>query len=213
MRISRPLGRLLLAGLLACLASAQVIEFESGGLRYQTLTKNGVTIMFAPLSGQIREFGMVQVAIANGSSQPCTVRPEDFFFQFDGEQVTQAAAALDVINRFVHDASGDDVVKLVTMYEMGLYGLGRVRSTNGYERRRQAALAVVSSRRLKAAAAASAIALVETELSPGQSTDGAVFFPVTGRQSGPMTLKVSAAGSVFEFEPTRLADGRAAGSQ
>ena len=31
----------------ACYASGQVVEFESGGLKYQTLTRDGVTITFA----------------------------------------------------------------------------------------------------------------------------------------------------------------------
>jgi hypothetical protein len=38
------------------------------------------------------------------------------------------------------------------------------------------ALAEFTSTRIKAAAAASAIALVQTKLAPGQSTDGAVFY-------------------------------------
>ncbi|MCP5115221.1 MAG: hypothetical protein GY953_30685, partial [bacterium] len=86
-------------------------------------------------------------------------------------------------------------------YELGLYGMKRSATTNGYEQRRQSALAVVSSKRLKAAAAASAIAMVETELEPGESTDGAVFYPVIDRPQGESTLRVTAAGQEFEFEP------------
>ena len=33
-------------------ANAQLIEFESGGLKYQALTKDGLTIMVAPLPTQ-----------------------------------------------------------------------------------------------------------------------------------------------------------------
>jgi hypothetical protein len=45
-----------------------------------------------------------------------------------------------------------------------------MRSTNGYESRRQQYLAEVASTKIKAAAAASAIALVQTKLAAGQST-------------------------------------------
>ena len=43
---------------------AQVIEFESGGLKYQTLTKNGLTIMVAALPSHVREYSILQVAIS-----------------------------------------------------------------------------------------------------------------------------------------------------
>ena len=51
-----------------------------------------------------------------------------------------------------------------------------------------------------AAAAASAIALVETRLAPGQSTDGAIFFPNDGKPLGPGRLQVRVAGEMFEFD-------------
>jgi hypothetical protein len=208
MRLLRLLCRFALPALVACAGTAQVIEFQSGGLSYQTLTKGGVTIMFAHMPVQVRDYAIIQVAVSNGSSSPCTVRPEDFRFEINNGAVILGADALSVVNELTRHASGDDVIKLVTTYEMGLYGMGRIRSTNGYEKRRQAALAVVSSRRLKAAAAASAIAFVESELSPGESTDGAVFYPVRGKHAEETTLKVTAAGDVFEFEPSMPSWGR-----
>ena len=56
-------------------------------------------------------------------------------------------------------------------------------------------------------AAASAIAFVKTKLNPGESTDGAVFFPNSGKALGPGKLRVHAAGENFEFksEPELLA--------
>ena len=60
----------------------------------------------------------------------------------------------------------------------------RLRPTNGYEARRQQYLAEVASTKIKAAAAASAIALVQTKLAAGQSTDGAVFFATDGKPLG-----------------------------
>ena len=197
-------GTCAIAALLLCVSGfAQVIEFESGGLKYQTLTKGGITIMFAHLPSQVREYSIIQVAVSNGSTEPWVVRPEEFRFELTNGAVIQAVPALQVINQLIRHANGDDVIKLVTTYEMGLYGMTRIHSTNGYEKRRQSALAVVSSQRLKAAEAASAIALVETRLAPGETTDGAVFYPTFGRTIGESRMKVySSSGLLFEFEPS-----------
>jgi hypothetical protein len=176
---------------------AQIIEFESGGLHYQTLTKNGVTIMVAPLPSHIREWGILQVAVSNGSPISWSIRPEDFDYTMDGNTM-KATPARTVVDSLISKASRGDVIKLITAYESGLYGLQRFKSTNGYEQRR---LAEVASAKFKAAAAASAIALVATKLAPGQSTDGAVFYPTAGKPLGPGRLRVNAAGEIFEFQP------------
>src|ERR1043165_4540934 len=60
--------------------SAQVIEFESNGLKYQTLTRSGVTLMFAVMPQHLHEYAIIQVAVSNGSSAPYVIRPEDFTF-------------------------------------------------------------------------------------------------------------------------------------
>ncbi|MGD0618078.1 MAG: hypothetical protein ABSB67_10510 [Bryobacteraceae bacterium] len=57
----------------------------------------------------------------------------------------------------------------------------------------------MASAKLKAAAAASAIALVSTRLLPGDSTDGAVFFPSNGKPLGAGKLVIHAAAESFEF--------------
>jgi len=75
----------------------------------------------------------------------------------------------------------------------------RMNSTNGYESRRQSALADGVSSKIKAGAAASAIALVPTKLGSGESTDGAVFMPNGGKPFGPGTLMVHTGGEMFEF--------------
>src|SRR5688572_30652763 len=72
---------------------AQVIEFESGGLLYQTQTKRGVTVMFAQLPATVREYSIVQIAVANGSRSSCMVRPEDVIFhRTDGATIIAAPA-------------------------------------------------------------------------------------------------------------------------
>src|SRR5438270_12467298 len=61
-------------------AHSQVIEFESNGLKYQTLTRSGVTVMFAIMPQHLRDYAILQVAISNGSKAPYVIRPEDFTF-------------------------------------------------------------------------------------------------------------------------------------
>ncbi len=181
--------------------SAQVIEFESNGLRYKTLTKNGLTIMFATLPAHVRNYAIIQVAVENGSPVSWTVKPEDFFYiRPDGQEI-RAGDADTVVNSLVEKAGRGDVIRLVTTYEGVLYGNPQYKSsTNGYEVRRQNALAELGSNKIKAAAAASAIAFVKTKLNPGESTDGAVFFDNAGKLLGPGKLEIRAAGALFEFD-------------
>ena len=175
------MNRLLWAGALALVlwvgrGHAQVIEFESNGLKYLTLTKSGVTIMFATLPQRLRDYAIIQVAVSNGSKAPYIIRPEDFtFVRLDGV-VLRASPARTVVAMLEQRGSASDVIKLITSYENSMYGNQHLKSTKGYEQRRQSVLAM-GSLKLKAAAAASALALVQTKLMPGESTDGAVFFP------------------------------------
>jgi hypothetical protein len=180
-------------------ALSQVIEFESSGLRYRALTRNGVTIMVATLHNQIRNYAILQVAISNGSPVSWSVKPEDFHFQSNEGNVISALPARTVVNDMLERASRSDVTKLITAYEAALYSNAEMHSTNGYEARRQDALAEFGSSKLKAAAAASAICFVTTKLSPGQSTDGAVFYKNGGKPLGSGRLTVNAAGEVFVF--------------
>ena len=184
-------------------APAQVIEFESNGLKYQTLTRSGVTVMLARLPVHVRDYAIVQVAVSNGSAGPYVIRPEDFtFMRSDGDPL-RAAPARDVVAMLFQKGTGTDVIKLVTTYEASVTGNQHMRSTNGYEHRRQAALAM-SGTKVKAAATASALALVQTKLAPGESTDGAVFFPTEGKPLGPGRLVVRTNTDVFDFLPTGL---------
>src|SRR5215472_17329529 len=158
----------------------QVIPFESNGLRYQALTKSGVTVMFALMPLYVHGYAVVQVAVSNGSAGPYSIRPEDFaYVRPDGEQL-RAISPKTVIAMLQQKVSGNDVIKLVTAYEPSVAGNPHVKSNSGYEQRRQAAIAMGGSRS-RAAAAASALAFVQTHLAPGDSTDGAVFFETEGK--------------------------------
>ena len=195
---SRCTLRLLPLTVLAAL-HAQIIEFESGGLKYKTMTRNGVTVMFAPLNTHIRDYAILQVSISNGSPVSWAVRPEDFRFEKADGQVIQASPARTVVNSLMEKAGRGDVIKLISTYEAGLFGNAQMHSTNGYESRRQNAMAEMGSSKLKAAAAASAIALVTTKLMPGQSTDGAIFYSNQGKPLGAGRLIVTTAGETFSF--------------
>jgi hypothetical protein len=179
-------------------AQAQVIEFESNGLKYQTLTRSGVTVMFAVLAHSLHEYAAIQVAVSNGSGGPYVIKPEDFTFVRTDGVVLRASAARTVVNMLSQKGSATDVVRLVTSYEGAIYGNTKFKSTNGYESRRQAALAMGSTK-LRAMATASALAMVQTRLAPGESTDGAVFFVNDGKPLGPGHLVVRTNTDVFDF--------------
>ena len=194
------LGNCMLALTLCTVAFPQVIEYEANGLRYQALTRNGVTVMFAQLPAHLRDFGIVQAAVSNGSGAPYTVKAEDFSFERSDGTVIRATPAKTVVAMLIEKGGRNEVIKLVSAYESALYGMSRMRPTNGYEARRQQYLAEVSSTKLKAAAAASAIAFVQTRLAPGQSTDGAVFFPLDRKPFGLGRMVVRTNTDLFEFK-------------
>src|SRR3974390_2799214 len=97
------------ASLAACAAlSAQIlsaqITFESNGLQYKTLTKGGVTVMFANLPAHLKEYSIMQVSISNGSPISWTIKPEDFSYRQQDGTVWQAATALSVVNNLLNKA-------------------------------------------------------------------------------------------------------------
>jgi hypothetical protein len=178
---------------------AQVIEFEQNGLKYQTLTRSGVTVMFAHMPQHLKGYSMVQAAISNGSPLSCSIRPEDFSYQRKENGPIAAAPATQIVSMLMDRGDHDDVVKLTLAYESALYGINQMKVTNGYELRRQNALSYGVSARVKAAAEASAIVLVATKLKPGESTDGALFFRNDSKTltGGHVTFRM--AGEVFTF--------------
>jgi hypothetical protein len=183
-------------------AFAQVIEYESNGEKYQTLTRAGLTVIFTHLPAQVAGFGLLQVSIANGSQIHWTVKPEQFEYVRAGETII-ATPADDVVNTMMARASTNDVIKLTTSYERSLYAIPNMRSNNGYEQRRQNALAFGGSPKIKAAAAASAITLAQIRLAPGDSTDGAVFLKLT-KDLKTLTgghVEIHVENETFQFNP------------
>jgi len=86
----------------------------------------------------------------------------------------------------------------VNAYESGILGNPSLKSTHGYEERRQAAIAA-SGTKARTAAVASALAMVLTKMEPGNSTDGAIFFPTSGKPMGAGRMVVRTNTDVWEF--------------
>jgi hypothetical protein len=183
-------------------AAAGPIDFESHGMHYEALTKSGITVMFAPLPPHVKDYNIVQVTVTNGSPVSWTVKPSDFSFTRHDGTVLQTISADEVVSSLLDKASRADVIKLQLLYESSIYALSSFRSTNGYEQRREAAMAQFVNARFKAAAAASAITLIPTKLKPGDSTDGAVFFENRTKEKGLGSGRLVAhtCGEIFFFE-------------
>src|ERR1700677_2333458 len=62
------------------LVSGQVIEYEVNGLKYQTLSHDGLTVIITRMPNHVAGFGIIQISISNGSDRYWTVQPEDFSY-------------------------------------------------------------------------------------------------------------------------------------
>jgi hypothetical protein len=204
--IPRPWRRFTAAALSTALWAlalyGQVIEYEANGLKYQTLSRKGLTVIATRMPNHVAGFGLFQISISNGSEIYWTVKPEDFSYT-KPEVSTTAISAGEVVDVLLDKGSHADVIKLVTSYENLLYGIPHMKSTNGYEQRRQGAMTYGINAKLKAAATASAIALAQTRLAPGQSTDGSIFIPLTHdlKTLAGGRLVFKAYDETFEFNP------------
>ena len=189
---------------LANLPPETPIQFESKGMEYDALTHDGITVMFTFLPPHIKDFSIIQVTVTNGSLVSWTVKPSDFIFLRQDGSVAPSVSADYVVESLLVKASRSDVIKLQLLYEDSIYALQNFRSTNGYEKRRQAAMAMFVNKEFKAAAAASAITLIPTKLKPTDSTDGAIFFEDRYKEKflGPGRLIVRTCGQTFVFPST-----------
>jgi hypothetical protein len=187
---------------LANLPPETPVQFDSHGLEYDALTHDGITVMFTHLPPHIKDFSIIQVTVTNGSLVSWTVKSADFVFIRQDGVVLNSLSADYVVESLLAKATRNDVIKLQLLYEDSIYGLQNFRSTNGYEKRRQAAMAMFVNREFKAAAAASAITLIPTKLKPSDSTDGAVFFENHNKEKslGAGRLVVRTCGQTFVFQ-------------
>jgi hypothetical protein len=185
---------------MAALAHGQAaIPFENNGLHYRALTRGGMTVMVAKLGTRVRDWEIFQIAITNGSPVAWAVKAEDFRFEREAGSPIAALSAHEVVETMLKKASRNDTTRLVVAYEAALFGNMQLHTTNGYESRRQDAIAFGSTR-LSAAGAASAIVLAPAKLAPAQSTDGAIFYPNGGKPLGAGKLIGSVGGEEFVFD-------------
>ena len=179
-------------------AAGQVIEFESNGMDYQVLTRKGLTLMCAPMPLKTNQFAVMHVAVTNGSEETRRVDASDFRFEYADGTVVRAAPAGQVVGEFFRTAGRSELLKLQVAYEKALYNNQFIRPNNSYEKRRLSALAF-GPKGLKASAAAAAITFVSGKIEPGESADGAVFFPTEGRRLGPGRVVATLEDLNFEF--------------
>jgi len=192
-------GRLLGTLLIPALLSAQILEFWSNGLKYQALTREGLTLMYAHLPVQVGDYAVVQAAFNNGSAKTWLVRPGDFVLECGDGRKLQALSEDAVIKQLYRSAGREEVIELRAAYEKALYGNEQLhRNDSVFEERRRSALAM-GNKGAHAAAAAATIVLAETELTPGASLDGAVFFRLNGKSLQEPRLVARIASQTFEF--------------
>ncbi len=194
----RGLASIAIACVFTAVLGAQALEFESGGLKYQALTRGGVTVMVAPLPTRILGYSIIQVAISNGSVEPAPIEPEKFQFVGVTNKPVKALSARAVVGDVMNRAGRDDVGRLIGVYEAALYGNTHLELQHGYEARRKDAMGIGQTRK-SAGAAAAAIVLGANEIKPGVTVDGAVFFPISNRPLGAGKLTFEAAGQQFEY--------------
>ena len=182
--------------------NAQVIEYEANGMKYQTLSHEGLTVIVTQMPDHVAGFALFQIAVSNGSDRYWMVDPEKFAYARQ-DMTLSALSAGQVVDVLLDKGSHADVIKLVTSYENTLYGIPHMKSTNGYESRREGMMTYGINAKIKAAATASAIALAAVRLAPGQSTDGSIFIPLT-REVKTLTgghLVFKSYDQTFEFNP------------
>src|SRR4051812_34024941 len=113
LRPSRPVAAVFLALSAVTLVSGQVIEYEANGLKYQTLSRKGLTVIVTHMPNHVAGFGLIQVSISNGSDMYWTVQPEDFSY-IKQDQSLVAISAGQVVDVLLDKGTHADVVKLVT---------------------------------------------------------------------------------------------------
>ena len=183
---------------LAVPAPAQVIQFHANGMDYQVLTRDGLTLMCAAMPFKTSRYAVLHVAVSNGSSETWLVNAADFAFEYSDGTVVRAVSEHRVVGEFFRTAGRSELLKLQTAYEKALYNNQYFRPNNSYEKRRLSALAF-GPKGLKASAAAAAITFPSGKVGPGDSTDGALFFPTAGRQLAPGRIVVTPEDVTFEF--------------
>jgi hypothetical protein len=176
----------LLVLLTASPAAAQSIEVPYRGLDYSMVSKEGVTVMIAPLDLILLDYSAAHVWITNGSQETLEVEPRLFRAKARTMRHPQPAEVGGLSERLVVEqvlrrARHADIMGLVRAYERNLYGFDNNDAINYYQVRKQMAAAEGGGRKMRAAATVSALVLPKTVIPPGEFREGTVFFPATDR--------------------------------
>lgn len=197
---------LALLALVGACAQAQTIEVPYRGLEYSMLSKEGVTVMIAPLDLSILKYSAAHVWITNGSSRSVVVSPQGFTARARGPKQREPAqyAGLSealVVKEVLRRARFGDILALVRAYERNLYGFKNPQAVNYYQQRKQIAAAEGGSRRMRAAATVSALVLPKTDVPPGEFREGTVFFPTGDGKPEFLEFSVRMGDLSFLFRP------------
>src|SRR5690242_6044997 len=158
--------------------------------------------MFASLPPHIKDFSIIQVTVTNGSPVSWTVKPADFSFERQDGTVLRSISADEVVASLLDKAGRSDVIKLQLLYEDSIYALSNFRSTNGYEQRREAAMAMFVNRNFKTGWGGFANHFSPNQPKAGRQHRGRVFFPAAPKEKslGPGRVVARTCGQVFAFE-------------
>lgn len=192
----------------ACAGGAQTIDVPYRGLEYSMLSKEGVTVMVAPLELSILDYSAAHVWITNGSSRAISVGPQVFTARARSPKHPQPAEFRGlsdglVVREVLKRARFGDIMSLVRAYERNLYGFKNPQAVNYYQARKQIAMAEGGSRRMRAAATVSALVLQKTEIPPGEFREGTVFFPTGDKKSEFLEFSAWLGNLAFLFRPNR----------
>ena len=161
-------------------------------------SREGVTVMIAPLERTILEYSTAQVWISNNSGRPLPIAPQWFAASLEGGASSAAVQDTVVLSDIRKHASGRDIEELVRAYESLLLGLPDEKAVGYYEQRKRAAMA--SGGKMRAAIMANVIILPETRLRPGETIDGTLFFRAGGKLRAKVTaFSADLGGRHFEF--------------
>ena len=164
-------------------ANAQVIEFESGGLKYQALTKDGLTIMVAPFPPTSAIHRCPGSRFKTAESRRSPSGPKISFIDPESGDEIAAMPARTVVNSLIDRASKGDVIKLI----------------NGIRERNLRELAIQVDQRLRAAAAERTSGI---HLDPAQSRGGGVGHRSCADQSSvPASLPTAQSSTVLAGKP------------
>ncbi len=199
---------LLVVAALEAALGAQAIEVPYRGLEYSMLSKDGVTVMVAPLELSILKYSAAHVWVTNGTSRAIQVSPQAFTVtarHVSGRHQRQpkpaeyagAAEGL-VVEEVMRKARFGDVMSLVRAYERNLYGFRNPQATGYYQARKQAA-AAEGSRKLRAGAMVSILILPKSDIPAGEFREGTVFFPTGDKKSELLSFTARVAGQSFVF--------------